>query len=49
MPIMNGLEATIKIRELSSSLHPVYICACTANAMSGDSERCIDAGMNMVN
>ncbi len=47
MPIMNGIVATKKIRELeaSSSLHTPII-AITANALSGDKEACIAAGMN---
>lgn len=47
MPVMNGIVATKKIRELeiSSSLH-IPIIAITANALSGDKEACLAAGMN---
>ena len=49
MPVMDGLEATRRIRQLEqgrgdSSRTPIL--ALTANAMEGDRERCIDAGMD---
>lgn len=43
MPEMDGFEATEKIRQFDPS---VPIIAVTANALSGDSERCLQAGMN---
>ena len=46
MPIMGGLEATRALRAstaISPSRQP-YICALTANAMSGDREVCLQAG-----
>jgi len=44
MPVMNGFEATEKIRELSEGTIPII--AMTAAAMNKDRERCIEAGMN---
>ena len=47
MPEMNGYEATGKIREMEArSGRHVPIIAMTANAMKGDREKCIDAGMD---
>jgi two-component system, sensor histidine kinase and response regulator len=47
MPEMDGFEATgiIREREKSSGAH-VKIVAMTANAMKGDEERCLAAGMD---
>ena len=47
MPEMNGLDATVKIREIESEAgtHTPIIGA-TAHAMSGDMEKCLDAGMD---
>ncbi len=46
MPEMDGLEATRRIVEKYDEDSRPYIIALTANAMQGDRERCIAAGMN---
>jgi len=43
MPGMNGLEATVKIREFNKT---VPIIAQTAYALAGDSEKTLEAGCN---
>jgi PAS domain S-box-containing protein len=47
MPEMDGLTATEKIRDLERfTQYRLPIIAMTAHAMSGDRQRCIDAGMD---
>jgi len=48
MPQMDGFEATAIIRDPVSNVfdHSVPIIAMTANALQGDRERCMKAGMN---
>jgi signal transduction histidine kinase/CheY-like chemotaxis protein len=45
MPIMDGIEATRQIREIGGWCDTVPIVAVTANAMPGDRERYMEAGM----
>jgi CheY-like chemotaxis protein len=44
--MMGGYEATEKIRNLNNGRKDVPIVAMTANAMKGDREKCLEAGMN---
>jgi len=46
MPEMDGLEATRIIRRNQGDDHKFFIVAMTANAMQGDREECIAAGMD---
>jgi len=49
MPEMDGFEATRRFRQCEKaktvSSNPVPVIALTANALAGDRERCLDAGM----
>lgn len=49
MPVMDGLEATVKIREeeeLNNSYKRIPIIAITANTMDNDRDTCISYGMD---
>ena len=46
MPVLDGFEATSAIRKMNGKAADTIIIAMTANAMQGDRDRCISAGMN---
>ena len=46
MPIMDGYEATRKIRELSNGVEKIPIIALSANAFAEDKKKSLAAGMN---
>ena len=46
MPEVDGFTATKKIREIEPQGQSIPIIAITAHALSGDREKCLEAGMN---
>jgi len=48
MPVMDGYEASRRISAMKDNgdIPPIPIIALTANAMKGDRERCLEAGMD---
>ncbi|VGO21527.1 response regulator [Pontiella sulfatireligans] len=46
MPVMDGYEATAKIRSMPEPLCSIPIIAITAHAMKDDEQKCINSGMD---
>jgi len=46
MPVMDGIEATIRIREMEGTRKHTPIIALTAYALKGDRERLLSMGMD---
>ncbi len=46
MPVMDGLTATRKIRELPPEISEIPIVAMTAHALQSEKDKCFTAGMN---
>jgi CheY-like chemotaxis protein len=46
MPVMDGFQATKAIRKLKPPVSNIPIVAVTANALAGEREKCLAAGMD---
>ncbi|MEO6916602.1 MAG: PAS domain S-box protein [Chitinophagaceae bacterium] len=46
MPVMNGIDATIAIRQLAGHTSQIPIIAMTAHSLNGEMNNCYNSGMN---
>jgi CheY-like chemotaxis protein len=46
MPVLDGYQTTRRLRQLGGPVSDVPVVAMTANAMPGEKEKCLAAGMN---
>lgn len=46
MPVMDGYEATRRLRQMEEPMASVPVVAMTANAIEGDRQACLDVGMD---
>jgi len=46
MPVMDGFEATRAVRQLGCSVSKIPSIAVTENALAGEREKCLAAGMD---
>ncbi|MBN2164089.1 MAG: response regulator, partial [Pontiellaceae bacterium] len=46
MPLVDGYEATCRIRSMDEPISRIPIIAVTAHAMEGDQRKCLECGMN---
>lgn len=46
MPVLDGFETTRAIKSMSAEEQKIPVIAMTANALQGDRERCLEAGMD---
>lgn len=46
MPVLDGYQATLQIRQMKTATKSIPIVAMTANALEGEKERCLSTGMS---